>query len=70
MSMKHITLTVAGMTCTSCEVLIKDELEEHEGIQDVIVSQPHGTVTLDYNPEAITLDAIKEIIKKEGFDVQ
>ena len=50
-------------------MLIKDELEYHKGVQNIIVSQPQGKVVLEYDPRIISEKIIRNIIKKEGFDV-
>jgi|TARA_Y100000310_G_scaffold225672_1_gene227719 copper chaperone CopZ len=67
--MKKLTLHIKGMTCKSCEILIKDELEEHKGVQNIVVSQPEGKVILEFDSTIISEESIKEIIKKEGFVV-
>ena len=67
--MKQLTLHIKGMHCKSCEVLIKDELEEHDGVKNIVVSQPQGKVTLEHDPATITEATIKSIITQEGFEV-
>lgn len=68
--MKHLSLNVQGMHCPSCEMLIKDELEETEGVQNVKVSWKEGFVLLDYEDDKIDENKIMSIIKKEGYDVK
>jgi len=68
--MKKITLNVKGMHCSSCEVLLKDSLEESEGISNVEVSHKNGIVTLDYDESWTNREDIKKIISSEGYKVK
>jgi len=67
--MKTIKLNVKGLHCSSCEMLIKDSLEETEGVKNAEVSHKNGTVTIDYDEKLIDENKIKDIIKKEGYKV-
>lgn len=66
--MEKTTLQVKGMHCTSCEVLIKDSLEETGAIKNISISHKTGKLSLDFDPKKITLKKIKEIVKGEGYD--
>jgi copper chaperone CopZ len=56
------TINVKGMHCTSCEVLIKEALEER-GATKVKVDWKKGSVSFDKLDEATA----KKIIKQEGY---
>jgi copper chaperone CopZ len=58
-------LKVEGMHCSSCEMLIKDSLEDI-GVEDVIFNK--NVMTFGYKDDS-ELEKIKETIKKEGYDV-
>jgi copper chaperone CopZ len=66
---KETTLNVAGMHCKSCEMLIKDVLEEQKGVRSVHASFKEGTVKVSYNEQVISDSAIKTFIKNEGYKV-
>lgn len=68
--MEKIALKVRGMHCTSCEMLIKDMLEEMPGISNVEISKREKKVTLSYDEKNISLHQIKALIEKEGFEVE
>lgn len=59
-------LKISGMHCASCEMLIKDSLEDI-GIEDVSFQKNEMKVSYKDDSE---LERIKETIKKEGYDVK
>ncbi|MDP3728925.1 MAG: heavy-metal-associated domain-containing protein [bacterium] len=67
--MKKLNLKVEGMHCKSCEVLIKEELED-AGATDVQVSASKGTVIATVDEKKLTEKKVQEIIKKEGYKVK
>jgi copper chaperone len=66
--MKKIALNVKGMHCASCEMLIQEALVDI-GARKVDASHKKGTVQVEFDDSKITLDKIKEAIKKEGYEV-
>ena len=68
--MAKLKLNVKGMHCGSCEMLIKDSLEETEGIEKVEVSHKSGEVNIDFDESKVNEHKIKEIIKNEGYKVK
>lgn len=66
--MKEIKLNVSGMHCRSCEMLIKDALEEIKGVKDVEANHSQGTVRL-LHEDNVRLDEIKKTIEREGYKV-
>jgi len=68
--MKKLNLHVEGMHCKSCEILIKDDLEETGAVKDIQVSASKGTVTAMYDETKIKEAKIKQIIEKEGYKVK
>ena len=68
--MANIKLTVIGMHCHSCEMLIEDSLEDLKGVSKSKASQKSGTVEVSYDEKITTADAIKKVIAKEGFKVK
>ena len=66
--MKNVVLDIKGMHCRSCEMLIKDVLEEMDIKSDI--SHEMGTVTVVFDENKITKEQIKEAIVKEGYEVK
>ncbi|MBI2665872.1 heavy-metal-associated domain-containing protein [Candidatus Woesearchaeota archaeon] len=67
--MKQTILTVKGMHCKSCEVLIKDALEEL-GVNSCSVDHKKGTVAVNFDEKKVSLEQIKHIIKNEGYTAE
>jgi len=66
--MKKI-IKVKGMHCKSCEALIKDSLEETQGIKTADVSYKENSVKVEFDEKKVSEDKIKSIIKAEGYEV-
>lgn len=63
-----LSFNVKGMTCTSCEMLIKDELGDVKGISDVTINHKTGKGSLAYNPALVTGDMIRRAVKNAGYE--
>jgi len=65
--MKKTVIKVEGMHCRSCEALPKDGLEEAKGVRKAQASHMSGMVAVEYDENDIGLDAIRAMIRKEGY---
>ena len=61
-------LKIIGMHSPHCEGVIKKGLKNVKGINNVEASFPNESATISFNPDAISLDEIKKIIKKLGYE--
>ncbi|MEC2076346.1 copper chaperone CopZ [Metabacillus fastidiosus] len=68
--MEKVTLNVKGMSCGHCINSIEGSVGELSGITTVKVNLDSGTVSVEFNPNEVTLDKIKETIDDQGYDVQ
>lgn len=68
--MEKMTLNVKGMSCGHCINSIEGSVGELSGVSTVKVNLDSGTVNVEFNPNAVTLDKIKETIDDQGYDVQ
>jgi len=59
-----------GMHCPSCEILIKEVLEELPGVNKAEASYKAGIVSVDFDDKRISEDNIIEAITKEGHIVE
>lgn len=59
---------VTGMHCASCEMLIKDSLEENH-IKVLEISSKKGVLKVDFDEKKINDNKIKTLIEGEGFKV-
>mgnify|MGYP001591335055 CR=1 FL=1 len=61
------TIKVKGMHCSSCEILLKETIEE-EGINVVSANHKKGEIVVDVKDEK-EMAKIKQAVKKEGYVV-
>ncbi|MDR3258890.1 MAG: sulfite exporter TauE/SafE family protein [Fusobacteriaceae bacterium] len=66
---EKIKIRIGGMTCTGCQSTIENKLKKTNGINDANVSYNNGTAVITYNADVITLENIKNIIKKLDYNV-
>ena len=64
------TIMVKGMHCKSCEMLIKDSVEELKGVSNVDASFKTGKVNVDYDSKKVDIEKIKQTICSEGYKTQ
>ncbi|TGV25932.1 copper chaperone [Mesorhizobium sp. M00.F.Ca.ET.186.01.1.1] len=65
--MKNVTLNVEGMSCNHCVNTVEKTLKELGAEGKVNLAAK--TVEISFNESALTLDAIKEAIEEQGYDV-
>ncbi|MEI8185126.1 MAG: heavy-metal-associated domain-containing protein [Chlorobiaceae bacterium] len=63
-------LQVNGMNCGSCELLVTEALEDLEGVINVEASHLNGVVSVDYDPDMVSLSTITKVIDAQGFRVK
>ncbi len=61
-------IKIKGMSCQHCVMSVKKVLAGIDGVQNVDVDLASGEATLD-TTQQIDLDAVKERIKKAGYEV-
>jgi copper chaperone CopZ len=62
-------LMVKGMHCKSCELLLKEELEEIHGVKKAGPNHKEELVSIDFDGNSETLEKIKNKIKEEGYEL-
>jgi len=60
---------VSGLRCTGCEILVKEALQELDGVDAVRVSFADGIVEVGYDPSMISPAAMSAVIEEQGFKV-
>lgn len=65
--MATLKLTVKGMHCASCEILIKDALLELPGVKTVTIN--HKTGALAVSGDKLDKHTIIATVKAEGYEV-
>jgi sulfite exporter TauE/SafE/copper chaperone CopZ len=62
-------ISISGMHCASCEILIGKELKKISGVNDVQISHKTGIAHISYNNTPPSDTAILEAIKTVGYTV-
>jgi copper chaperone len=65
--MQHATLQVNGMSCQHCVNSIEKAVKEIGGSDSVDLKS--NTVTVEYDENKLSLDAVKEAIEEQGYDI-
>ena len=67
--MSTTTLSVPGIHCDHCKSSIEGALGQLHGVTSAEVSVGAKTVTVDYDEEQVDLDAIRDAIEQQGYDL-
>ncbi|MGG1554347.1 copper ion binding protein [Paenibacillus ferrarius] len=65
--MQQITLKVSGMSCGHCVNSVEGAVKALGASGKVDLAG--GTVTVDFDETKLSVDAIKEAIEEQGYDV-
>ncbi|WP_251551350.1 copper chaperone CopZ [Neobacillus muris] len=68
--MEKVTLNVEGMSCNHCVKAIEGSVGKLDGIGSVKVNLDAATVDVEFNPQQLSLEQIKETIDDQGYDVK
>lgn len=63
------TIPVIGMACSVCSANVERKLNSLEGVNSATVSLAGRTALVDYDPEKITLEDMKQEISNAGYDL-
>lgn len=67
--MEKVKLQVSGMSCGHCVNAIEGSVGKLSGVHNVNVNLASGTVEIEFESSVITLEAIKEEIDDQGYEV-
>ena len=67
--MSETTLSIPGIHCEHCQSSIEGALGELEGVRSARVSVPERTVDVDYDESVVDIEAIKDTILEQGYDL-
>nr|WP_240628417.1 MULTISPECIES: copper chaperone CopZ [Macrococcus] len=66
--MMETILKVEGMTCGHCKEAVEGAVNKLDGVKSAAVDLEAANVTVDHE-ESVTVDAMKEAIEDQGYDV-
>ena len=65
--MRKVTLNVKGMSCNHCVNAVESAVRQAGATGSVDLAS--GTVTIEYDESAVTLEQLKQAIEDQGYDV-
>jgi copper chaperone len=68
-NMNTVKLDVPGISCNHCRMAIEGAVGKLGGVDNVNVDVPAKTVTVEFDPGTVTLDAVKRAIEDQGYDI-
>ena len=63
------TVPIVGMACSACSAHVEKTLRSLEGVSSVSVSLPGRSALIDYDPQQVSLEAMKQSLNDIGFDM-
>jgi len=67
--MEEKILKVNGMSCDHCVKAVNKALDAISGVENIAVDLKEGTVSFKHDPALASIEAIKEAIIDEGFEI-
>ncbi len=64
------TLNVEGMSCSHCENSVKKSVGALNGVSSVTVDLKAKKVSVEFDPERVSIETIKDTIEDQGYDVK
>jgi copper chaperone len=68
--MEKVTLNVKGMSCEHCVKAVEGSVGALNGVGSVKVDLKAAKVDVEFNPQEVSLDKIKETIDDQGYEVK
>lgn len=63
------TLNVQGMSCGHCKSAVEGALNELDGVSAAEVNLDAGNVDVTYDESKVNIDAMKEAIEEQGYEL-
>ncbi len=68
--METLELSIHGMHCDGCANRLSSTLSKLTGIEKADVSYRNQSATIEFDPEQVTTDAIRNATAKAGFTIK
>ena len=67
---EHCVFEVTGLDCRTCAGLVEGVVAARDGVSNVTASAGHGTVRVDYDPEAASPASLRALLADLGYPVE
>lgn len=68
--MNTVVLHVEGMSCGHCVNTVEGALKKLDGVIGAKVSLEEKSVTVEYDESKVSIEAMKEVIEDQGYEVK
>ncbi|MDR0451754.1 MAG: heavy metal translocating P-type ATPase, partial [Treponema sp.] len=62
-----LSIPIGGMTCAACAARVEKAIRRLNGVESVSVNLATEKAAVSYDPQALRLSAIREVIEKAGY---
>ncbi len=69
MATTHAVLNVPTVSCSHCKMAIESAVKQVNGVSCVDVDIEAKSVTVDFDPDAVSLETVEAAVQEEGYDV-
>jgi copper ion binding protein len=69
MTSTHAILEVPGVSCSHCKAAIEGAVGAVDGVGQVVVDVGEKSVTIDFDADRVSLDALEAVVVEEGYEV-
>lgn len=69
MATTHAVLNVPTVSCNHCKMAIEGAVKVIAGVTGVDVDVEAKSVTVDFDPDQVSLETIEGAVQEEGYDV-
>jgi len=66
---KKTTITVEGMSCGHCEARVEKAAKSLAGITSAKADHLQNSLTVEYDPDQVTVDRLVAAVKATGYKV-
>jgi len=63
------TISIKGMHCKSCEILIEDELKKIKNVSSIDISHKTGTATIKYQGKHLDHGDVVQAVREAGYEL-
>jgi len=68
MPVQKALFKVVGMYCTTCKPIVERQLQGEEAFKSIDIDFMTDSVIMNYDPELITKEEIKERLENSGYN--
>lgn len=69
MNISRKRLYIGGMKCVNCQNKIEQVVKKTPGVESAKVSYQKGTADIAFDPDWVTLEELRKVIREAGYEV-